>query len=137
MNRNDVSGSIHANFDAPLCNAASTVRVSRRFSYFPGHANVPKGTGTLFEKEGRFQKCNREFTFVNHNMIMRHPIVEGSGIYDHLGFFNVHLKLGTRASSILLERPPRPGSITCLSGQQPSAITIVPQRLSWPFSISY
>ena len=33
-------------------------------------------------------------------MIMRDAVVEGSGNFDHLGFFNVHLNLSTRASNI-------------------------------------
>uniref|UniRef100_A0A224YR07 Uncharacterized protein n=1 Tax=Rhipicephalus zambeziensis TaxID=60191 RepID=A0A224YR07_9ACAR len=39
-------------------------------------------------------------TSQNHDMIMRDAVVEGSGNFDHLGFFNVHLNLSTRASDI-------------------------------------
>ena len=39
-------------------------------------------------------------TSLNHDMIMRDGVVESSGNFDHLGFFNVHLNLSTRASNI-------------------------------------
>ncbi|KAH8027409.1 hypothetical protein HPB51_005247 [Rhipicephalus microplus] len=39
-------------------------------------------------------------TSQNHHMIMRDAVVEGSGNFDHLGFFNVHPKLSTRAYNI-------------------------------------
>lgn len=39
-------------------------------------------------------------TSQNHHMIMRDAVVEGSGNFDHLGFFNVHPNLSTRAYSI-------------------------------------
>lgn len=40
------------------------------------------------------------FTSQNHHMIRRDAIVECSGNFDRLGFFNVHPKLSTRAYNI-------------------------------------
>ncbi|KAH8019343.1 hypothetical protein HPB51_019174 [Rhipicephalus microplus] len=39
-------------------------------------------------------------TSQNHYLIMRDAVVEGSGNFDHLGFFNVHPNLSTRAYNI-------------------------------------
>ncbi|KAH7977139.1 hypothetical protein HPB51_027000 [Rhipicephalus microplus] len=39
-------------------------------------------------------------TSQNHHLIMRDAVVEGSGNFDHLGFFNVHPNLSTRAYNI-------------------------------------
>ncbi|KAH8032719.1 hypothetical protein HPB51_001417 [Rhipicephalus microplus] len=52
-------------------------------------------------------------------MIVRHAVVEGSGDFDHLGFFNVHPNLSTRAHTTLPPpsemQPPQPvfDPVTC------------------------
>ncbi|KAH7931957.1 hypothetical protein HPB51_029639 [Rhipicephalus microplus] len=42
----------------------------------------------------------RRLTSQNHHTYMREAVVEGSGNINHLGFFNVHPNLSTRAYSI-------------------------------------
>ena len=48
-------------------------------------------------------------TSQKHDMIMKDAVVEGSGNFDHLGFFSVHLNLSTRASDI--SQLPRSGPL--------------------------
>lgn len=61
-------------------------------------------------------------------MIMWRALMDASANLDNLGFFNVHLNIGTRASSISPPskiQPPRTGPHLPNSGKRLSTITTV------------
>lgn len=65
--------------------------------------------------------------FQNHSTITRDAVVEVSVNFNHVGFFNVHLNLGTWASRISVSIKKADGvRILHPTGQQLSAITTRP-----------
>lgn len=70
------------------------------------------------------------FTCQNHDIIMRHTVVESSRNPDHLGLFQVHWKCSVHGPLPLLPRSniwlPHIALNPCPSCQQPSTTTTVP-----------
>ncbi|KAH8035584.1 hypothetical protein HPB51_007767 [Rhipicephalus microplus] len=58
------------------------------------------GSGLVSSREGSMLSNPLCLAIQNHHMIMRDAVVEDSGNFDHLRFFNVHPNLSTRAYDI-------------------------------------
>ena len=58
----------------------------------------------------------------NNDMIMRDAVVEGFRNFDHLVFFNMHLNISTRASSIFASIENARGPCTWISNSNSNFI---------------